>query len=297
MKIAFYGKGGIGKSTIAANVSAMAAASGKKVLHIGCDPKADSTRTLVSERIPTVLEMLEEKGASLQEKDIVFQGKNGVFCLEAGGPQAGVGCAGLGISAAVKELERLEILKKPWDLIVYDVLGDVVCGGFSVPMRQHYVDKVYIVTSADYMSLYAANNILKGAVRYSKAGQCLAGGILFNHMKNEEDLQIIRLFSTYTGLPVKALLQESIEMRRADYQNLLFTELFPKSSNTVEIRNLCSMLEEMEMRQKRGTSLESKNIEQELFQDTLSQEKSIKGLSQEEMEQFRSEIFQKGWIG
>lgn len=297
MKIAFYGKGGIGKSTIAANVSAMAAASGKKVLHIGCDPKADSARTLVSGRIPTVLEMLEKKGASLQEKDIVFQGKNGVFCLEAGGPQAGIGCAGLGISAAVKELERLQILTKTWDLIVYDVLGDVVCGGFSVPMRQHYVDKVYIVTSTDYMSLYAANNILKGAVRYSKEKQCLAGGIIFNHLKKEEERQIMQLFSAYTGLLITALLQESIEMRRADYQNLLFTELFPESSNTAEIKKLCDMLEEMEMRQKQEVFLELQNIGQEVFQDMLSQEKSIKALSQDEMEQFRREIFQKGWIG
>lgn len=282
MKIAFYGKGGIGKSTIAANVSAAFAASGKRVLHIGCDPKADSTRTLISGRIPTVLEMLEEKGASLEEKDILFRGKNGVFCLEAGGPQAGVGCAGLGISAAVKELERLKILSKPWDLIVYDVLGDVVCGGFSVPMRQHYVDKVYVVTSADYMSLYAANNILKGAVRYSKEKQCLAGGMILNHQKSKEECQIVQLFSTYTGLPITASLQESAEMRKADYQNLLFTDLFPKGENTKEIIRLCHLIGEMEDGTETEMSKEADN--------------RIKGLSIEEMEQFRKEIYEKGWI-
>lgn len=277
MKIAFYGKGGIGKSTIAANVSAVYAASGKKVLHIGCDPKSDSTRLLTFGQIPTVLEMVEKKGDSLRKEDILFQGKNGVYCLESGGPQAGIGCAGLGISAAVKELERLGVLSQPWDLIVYDVLGDVVCGGFSVPMRKHYVDKVMIVTSADYMSLYAANNILQGAIRYSDENHCLVAGIAINHIKTEEEVKIGALFSEYTRVPVVATLQESREMRISDYQDQLFTELFPNGQNTAQIYHLLSEI----MNEKRQTDLAG----------------CVQGMSKETLERFRNEIFEKGWIG
>ena len=149
-RIAFYGKGGIGKSTIAANVSALLAKKGMKVLHIGCDPKADSARILQSGRIPSVLELLEEK-ESLSRAEIIHTGKNGVQCVECGGPEAGCGCAGLGITTAMEEMEKLGVFQENWDVIVYDVLGDVVCGGFSVPMRKHYADKVFVVTSADYM--------------------------------------------------------------------------------------------------------------------------------------------------
>lgn len=277
MRIAFYGKGGIGKSTIAANVSSICAAAGKKVLHIGCDPKADSTRLLVKERIPTVLEMAERKGGDLRREDILFEGKNGVFCLEAGGPQAGIGCAGLGISTAMKELERLEILSQQWDLIVYDVLGDVVCGGFSVPMRKHYVDKVIIVTSADYMSLYAANNILQGALRYSDEKNCLIEGLVLNHIKNENEKKIGALFSEYTKVPYAAIVQESKEMKIADYQELLFTELFPDGANTRELYQLVKQI--------------LKESEKERYAG------SPRAMTRDELERFRDQIFEKGWVG
>ena len=161
LRIAFYGKGGIGKSTVAAHLSAAFARTGKRVLHIGCDPKADSTRCLTSGRIPTVLETLGRSEELLAREQLVFPGAFGVSCVEAGGPQAGAGCAGLGITAMADELNRLGILEEPWDVVVYDVLGDVVCGGFAVPMRKHFVDRVYLITSADFMALYAANNIMQ----------------------------------------------------------------------------------------------------------------------------------------
>lgn len=276
MKLAFYGKGGIGKSTIAANVSAAYAMAGKKVLHIGCDPKADSTRSLMQKRIPTVLEKIEEKGSGLQRDDIIYKGRYGVSCVEAGGPQAGVGCAGLGISAAMKELERLGILAENWDLVLYDVLGDVVCGGFSVPMRQHYVDQVMIVTSADYMSLYAANNILKGALHYSSKERCLVSGIILNHVRSEQERQIGQLFAAQTGTKLLAVLKESKEMRIADYQGTMLGELFPKSENMEQIRKILSAIEE--------NSAES------------AQMVSKKALTQEEMETLRTVILEKGWV-
>jgi len=195
-RVAFYGKGGIGKSTIASNVSALLAMQGKKVLHIGCDPKADSTRLLCKERIKTVLEVLEEKDYPERE-DLVYRSESGVWCVESGGPEAGNGCAGMGIITAMKELERIGVLEEDWDVIIYDVLGDVVCGGFSVPMRQGYVDRVYIVSSADFMSLYAANNILKGVVSYSDERNLL-GGFVFNHIREQEEDFVMR-----EGIPLK----------------------------------------------------------------------------------------------
>lgn len=266
LKIAFYGKGGIGKSTIAANVSAAYAGQGKKVLHIGCDPKADSTRVLTEKRIPSVLEQIEKIHGELKENDLVFPGKYGVCCAESGGPGAGMGCAGLGITSAVNELERLNILSRSWDLVVYDVLGDVVCGGFSVPMRRHYADKVYIVTSADYMSLYAANNIMKGCQRYSDNEKKLAAGLILNHIKNDRDMRIGKKFSEYTGLPVAAFFKECSEMQEADYQNALFTELFPESENTREISRLIGRIMEVDG------------------------EQDIHPMDEEEMENFRKEM-------
>lgn len=275
-KIAFYGKGGIGKSTIAANLSALYSSKGGKVLHIGCDPKADSTRVLMDRRIPTVLEQLERKNEELTKKDILFEGKHGVWCAEAGGPQAGMGCAGLGITSAVNELERLGIMSEKWDMMVYDVLGDVVCGGFSVPMRKHYADQIYIVTSADYMSLYAANNILKGCRHYSGKDRNLAAGLVLNHIKNDREMMIGCRFADCTGIPVVACLNESCEMQAADYQNALFTEVFPEGKNALEISALLQRI--LECNEETGIGYK------------FIGERKIHPMDEVQMEQFRKEI-------
>ena len=221
-RVAFYGKGGIGKSTIASNVSALLAMQGKKVLHIGCDPKADSTRLLCKERIKTVLEVLEEKNYP-ERDDLVYRSESGVWCVESGGPEAGNGCAGMGIITAMKELERLGVLEEDWDVIIYDVLGDVVCGGFSVPMRQGYVDRVYIVSSADFMSLYAANNILKGVVSYSDERNLL-GGLIFNHIREQEEECIAEEFTNRVKGRMVAIVRESKELKLADFRKEIYTQ-------------------------------------------------------------------------
>ena len=161
-QIALYGKGGIGKSTTSANLSAAFSEKNLSVMQIGCDPKHDSTRMLMHGRwIPTVLEQMYEK-KDIKEEDIIFEGFGGVRCVEAGGPEPGIGCAGRGIIATFQLLEKMKALFG--DVVVYDVLGDVVCGGFALPMRDGYAEEVYLVTSGELMSLYAANNISKCAV-------------------------------------------------------------------------------------------------------------------------------------
>ncbi|SDA12045.1 nitrogenase iron protein NifH [Ruminococcus sp. YE71] len=182
IKIAIYGKGGIGKSTVSSNVSAALAQKGMKVMQIGCDPKADSTSLLHGgKRIPTVLDLTRQKGNKLTLEEVVFEGEFGVKCVEAGGPVPGIGCAGRGIINALETLKKLGAYEvyQP-DVVIYDVLGDVVCGGFSMPMRKGYADKVFVVTSGEKMSRYAAANICMAVENFKGRGYASLGGIILN---------------------------------------------------------------------------------------------------------------------
>ena len=229
MKLAFYGKGGIGKTTIACNVSAMLAQRGYKVLHIGCDPKADSTRLLTEKRIPSVLHQMTHQNGDINFSDIIFEGKiKGLFCAEAGGPKAGSGCAGAGITAMHELLEELGVFEMDWDVIIYDVLGDVVCGGFSVPMKKEYIDKVYIVTSSEYMSVYAANNILQAVKGFSDKERNLLGGLIWNHCQSEWDKEVGESFADLTKANILMFLSEWEELQKNDYAKTLITQ---KSQN------------------------------------------------------------------
>ena len=203
MEIAIYGKGGIGKSTVSANISASLAKRGKRVLQLGCDPKHDSTRLLLHGRdCKTVLDYMREVGPlDYQLADVVHQGIYSIDCVEAGGPEPGVGCAGRGILSTFELLENLGLDRKDYDFVLYDVLGDVVCGGFAVPLRDQYAEKVYIVTSGEFMSVYAANNILRGLANYSQKGP-RAGGLIFNERGFEGELQRVERFAQAVGLPI-----------------------------------------------------------------------------------------------
>lgn len=190
-RIAIYGKGGIGKSTISANVTAALSQKGLTVMQIGCDPKSDSTKLLLNNvRCPTVLDTMR-KGCDIDLKDIVFEGYGGALCVECGGPKPGMGCAGRGIIAAFEKLEKLDVIGryKP-DVIIYDVLGDVVCGGFAMPIRNGYANDVFIVTSGEMMSLYAATNISEAVKNFSEDGYAKLSGLIQNsrNIENEDRL-------------------------------------------------------------------------------------------------------------
>ena len=197
-KLAIYGKGWIGKSTTTSNLSAALSMLGLKVMQIGCDPKADSTKNLMGGNfIPTVLEVMNKKGDNITLEDIVFEGFNGVLCVEAGGPTPGVGCAGRGIIAAFEKLAELNAFEvyQP-DIVIYDVLGDVVCGGFSMPIRNGYADEVYIVTSGEMMSMYAASNISTAVNQFKNRGYASLKGLILNAKNVENEYELVQKLAT-----------------------------------------------------------------------------------------------------
>ena len=235
--IAIYGKGGIGKSTITSNISAALAEAGYRVIQIGCDPKSDSTNTLRGNNyLPTVLDSLRE-GNKIHLDDISVKGFGGVLCIESGGPVPGVGCAGRGINAAVNLLQELNLFEefKP-DYVLYDVLGDVVCGGFSVPLREDYADEVFIVSSGEYMSLYAANNISRG-IKKLKGN---LGGIICNCKGIEREEEIVAAFASERGTQVIGVIGRSNLIQRSELDAKTVVEFAPESEESDAYRKLAN---------------------------------------------------------
>lgn len=229
-QIAIYGKGGIGKSTTTSNISAALSKLGLKVMQFGCDPKADSTNTLRGGTyIPTVLDTLREKN-KVEAADVIFKGFNGVYCVEAGGPAPGVGCAGRGIITAVQLLKQLKVYDElDLDVVIYDVLGDVVCGGFAVPIREGIAEHVFTVSSADFMAIYAANNLFKGIKKYSNSGGALLGGLIANSINAPYAKEIVDDFVKRTQTQVVEYVPRSVTVTQAELQGKTTIEAAPDS--------------------------------------------------------------------
>lgn len=245
--IAIYGKGGIGKSTTTSNISAALAEAGYRVIQIGCDPKSDSTNTLRGNNyLPTVLDSLRE-GNKIHLDDISVEGFNGVLCIESGGPVPGVGCAGRGINAAVNLLQELNLFEefKP-DYVLYDVLGDVVCGGFAVPIRDGITDRAYVVSSSDFMAIYAANNLFKAINKYAPSGGAKLGGVIGNSITAGYSKTIIDDFTQRTGTKVAGYVNRSLVVQQSELYGKTVIEANPKSEQADIYRNLAKHIAENE---------------------------------------------------
>jgi nitrogenase iron protein NifH len=244
-QIAVYGKGGIGKSTTTSNLSAALSDMGYKVMQFGCDPKADSTNTLRDgSYIPTVLDLLREKG-TVRARDAIFEGYNGIYCVEAGGPAPGVGCAGRGIITAVQLLKQQKIFEElELDYVIYDVLGDVVCGGFAVPIREGIAEHVFTVSSSDFMAIYAANNLFRGIKQYSTRGGALLGGVIANSVTSDYQKAIIDDFAARTKTQVMQYVPRSITVTQSELSGKTTIEGAPDSKQAGIYRELARRVDE-----------------------------------------------------
>ena len=238
-QIAIYGKGGIGKSTTTQNLTAGLCEHGKKVMVVGCDPKADSTRLLLGGLAQkTVLDTIRDEGEDIELDRIMREGYGGTRCGESGGPEPGVGCAGRGIITSINMLENLGAYTDDLDYVFYDVLGDVVCGGFAMPIREGKAKEIYIVASGEMMALYAANNIAKGIKRYAKTGGVRLGGIICNSRNVDRELDLLRAFSKELGTQLLYFVPRDNIVQRAEINKKTVIEYKPDSNQAQEYRNL-----------------------------------------------------------
>jgi nitrogenase iron protein NifH len=247
-KIAIYGKGGIGKSTTTQNTVAGLAEAGKKVLVVGCDPKADSTRLLLGGLAQqTVLDTLREEGEDVHLEDIIKPGYGNTSCVESGGPEPGVGCAGRGIITSINLLEQLGAYEVDYDYTFYDVLGDVVCGGFAMPMREGKAQEIYIVVSGEMMAMYAANNISKGIVKYADAGKVRLGGLICNSRKVDNESAMIEAFAKKLGTQMIHFVPRDNMVQRAEINRKTVIEFDPAHTQANEYRQLAKKIDENQM--------------------------------------------------
>ncbi|MDR1159193.1 MAG: nitrogenase iron protein [Syntrophomonadaceae bacterium] len=242
-QIAIYGKGGIGKSTTTSNISAALSVAGYKVMQFGCDPKSDSTNTLRGGTyIPTVLDTLREKNV-VKPEEVIFEGFNGIYCVEAGGPAPGVGCAGRGIITAVQLFKQKKVFEEyDLDYVIYDVLGDVVCGGFAVPIREGIAEHVFTVSSADFMAIFAANNLFKGIHKYSNSGGALLGGVIANSINEPYAKDIVDDFVDVTKTQVVEYIPRSVTVTQSELQGKTTVEAAPDSKQAQVYKKLAEKI-------------------------------------------------------
>lgn len=247
-QIAIYGKGGIGKSTTTQNTVAALADAGKKVMVVGCDPKADSTRLLLHGlNQKTVLDTLRDEGEDIELEDILLDGFGGTKCVESGGPEPGVGCAGRGIITSINMLESLGAYTDELDYVFYDVLGDVVCGGFAMPIREGKAQEIYIVASGEMMALYAANNISKGIQKYANTGGVRLGGIICNSRKVDNELELLTAFAKELGSQLIHFVPRDNMVQRAEINKKTVIDYDATQPQADEYRTLARNIDQNEM--------------------------------------------------
>ena len=256
MKIAIYGKGGIGKSTISSNISVCMAKNGRKVLQIGCDPKHDSTLLLLNDNLNPILNVITEK-LNYSMADLFATGKYGVDCIEIGGPAPGVGCAGRGIIKGLEVINEFNLLENNYDLITYDVLGDVVCGGFFEPVKKGGVQEIYIITSGEFNSLFAANNICKGYLNCKLQDKKIKlSGIIGNYRNIPNESNVVRDFCQKTNLRLIAEISRDNDIERNTSKGLPFVEQCPESESAKQINIICNYIQDKNKRMQIPTPLE-----------------------------------------
>jgi nitrogenase iron protein subunit NifH (EC 1.18.6.1) len=244
-QIAFYGKGGIGKSTTSQNTLAALSEMGKKILIVGCDPKADSTRLILHAKAQnTVLSLAAEAGTveDLEIEDVMKTGFNEIRCVESGGPEPGVGCAGRGVITSINFLEENGAYDGV-DYVSYDVLGDVVCGGFAMPIRENKAQEIYIVTSGEMMAMYAANNIAKGILKYANSGGVRLGGLVCNERQTDREYDLIEALAKRLNTQLIHFVPRNNIVQHAELRRMTVMEFAPESSQAEEYRQLAKKID------------------------------------------------------
>ncbi len=242
---AIYGKGGIGKSTTTQNLVAALAELGKKVMIVGCDPKADSTRLILHAKAQnTIMQMAADAGSveDLELEEVLKVGYGGIKCVESGGPEPGVGCAGRGVITAINFLEEEGAYEEDLDFVFYDVLGDVVCGGFAMPIRENKAQEIYIVCSGEMMAMYAANNIGKGIVKYANSGSVRLAGLICNSRNTDREDDLIEALAAKMGTTMIHFVPRDNVVQRAEIRRMTVIEYDPKAKQAGEYRSLAQKI-------------------------------------------------------
>ena len=245
-QIAFYGKGGIGKSTTSQNTIAALAEMDQRIMIVGCDPKADSTRLILNAKAQqTVLQMAADAGSveDLELEDVLRVGQGGVACVESGGPEPGVGCAGRGVITSINFLEENGAYEDQ-DYIVYDVLGDVVCGGFAMPIRENKAQEIYIVMSGEMMALYAANNISRGILKYATTGSVRLGGLICNSRQTDLEIELAEAMAAKLGTTLIHFVPRDNIVQHAELRRQTVIQYDPESKQANEYRTLAKNIHE-----------------------------------------------------
>ena len=245
-QIAFYGKGGIGKSTTSQNTLAALADMGQKILIVGCDPKADSTRLILHAKAQnSILSLAAEKGTieDIELEEVMKYGYQKIRCVESGGPEPGVGCAGRGVITAINFLEENGAYEN-LDYVSYDVLGDVVCGGFAMPIRENKAQEIYIVMSGEMMAMYAANNISKGILKYANSGGVRLGGLICNERQTDKELELAENMAKKLGSKLIYFVPRDNVVQHAELRRMTVIEYAPDSAQAEHYRTLAKKIHE-----------------------------------------------------